>query len=268
MRESAWYPIRTKLLNEPKTNRLQSNWSAKGKPKNGCPPSFCRDQSVRPSDCRASVGEIRPACRWSNTRCEKPTQIFVAAKSLITSPRIAFFQKHDFRKSPKDSDIAAWPSCLPRLARMAKEPHEKTNTELAQDLSTQPDGLVHLPHGPKWHEAAVRNRSGAGSCSPPPSSSQVCRTSTSACLGLLRVDRSRHKRVRAKHPTRANHWPNLDRSRRRSVVRPACCRPCNEAVTRDPILRCRWRAESLPDCGATASTHKSEKARNPSLRNH
>ena len=27
---------------------------------------------------------------------------------------------------------------------MAKEPHEKTNTELAQDLSTRPDSLVHL----------------------------------------------------------------------------------------------------------------------------
>ena len=27
---------------------------------------------------------------------------------------------------------------------MAKEPHQKTNAELAQDLSTRPDSLVHL----------------------------------------------------------------------------------------------------------------------------
>ncbi len=27
---------------------------------------------------------------------------------------------------------------------MAKEPHEKNNAELAQDLSTRPDSLVHL----------------------------------------------------------------------------------------------------------------------------
>jgi len=28
---------------------------------------------------------------------------------------------------------------------MAKEPHQKTNAELAQDLSTRPDSLNHLP---------------------------------------------------------------------------------------------------------------------------
>ncbi len=27
---------------------------------------------------------------------------------------------------------------------MAKEPHQKTTAELAQDLSTRPDGLIHL----------------------------------------------------------------------------------------------------------------------------
>jgi len=27
---------------------------------------------------------------------------------------------------------------------MAKEPHQKTNAELAQDLSTRPDSLIHL----------------------------------------------------------------------------------------------------------------------------
>jgi len=32
---------------------------------------------------------------------------------------------------------------------MAKEPHQKTNAELAQDFSTRPDSLIHSPQRPK-----------------------------------------------------------------------------------------------------------------------
>src|SRR5258708_16347403 len=42
---------------------------------------------------------------------------------------------------------------------MAKEPHKKTNAELAQDLSTRPDSLVHLTARAEMaRRAAVQNQ--------------------------------------------------------------------------------------------------------------
>jgi len=46
---------------------------------------------------------------------------------------------------------------------MAKEPHQKTTAELAQDLSTRPDGLIHLTAKAEMaRRAAVQDSGGAG----------------------------------------------------------------------------------------------------------